>query len=117
MGGPVNSHIGHLATPALEPAVEFLPRAEAPASQCVALDILYAALDLALGAGTVRLAGVRRKAVIACEVLEQRMPHDPDLTEDEHQRTRLIVKAGEDHSSQAATRTLVTLEQSRQLSV
>src|SRR5436309_2341244 len=117
MGGPVNSHIGHLATPALEPAVGFLPRAEAPASQCVALDILYAALDLALGAGTVRLAGVRRKAVIACEVLEQRMPHDPVLTAAEHQRTRVIVKAGEGHASKVAKRTLVAVEQARQLFV
>src|SRR5229473_5020893 len=72
--GSMNTQVGDFDTPAFEPVVELLPRAETPPGQRVALDVLHAALDLALGPRPIGLAGPRREPVVAREVLEQRMP-------------------------------------------
>jgi len=74
VGGAVDALIGDLETPAFEPVVELLPRREAPARQGVAFDVLDAVLDLALGAGSIRLTGPRGEAVVAGKVFELRMP-------------------------------------------
>ena len=91
VGGAVDAQVGNLNAPALKPAVEFLPRSEAPARQRVALNIFNATLDLALGARPIGLAGVRAEAVVAREVLEQRMPHYLVFAAAQHQRAWIIV--------------------------
>src|SRR5216684_2559006 len=68
--GSMNTQVGDFDTPAFEPVVELLPRAKTPARQRVALDVLHAALDLALGPRPIGLAGPRREAVITGKVLE-----------------------------------------------
>jgi hypothetical protein len=67
----VETQVRHLAKPALEPAIELLPRAEAPAGQGVTLDVLDPTFNLALGARVVGLAGVRSEAIVAREVLKR----------------------------------------------
>ena len=111
----MEAQVGHLAVPACEPAVELLPGGEAPARQGVALDILDAALDLALGAGAVGLAGVWGEAVIVREVLKQWMPYHPVLTAAQHQGARVIVEAAERYAAKVAKGTLMAVEQTRRL--
>jgi hypothetical protein len=99
MGGSVNAQVGHLEAPALQPAVEFIPGVEAPARQSIALHILHSALDLTFSPRPVRLAGARGEAVVACEILEQRMPQDLVFAAAQHQSARVIVQTCQSHSA------------------
>src|SRR5260370_12930512 len=110
----MDAQVGDLGAPALEPAVEFLPRGEAPTRQRIALDVLHPALDLALGARPVRLAGPRGEAVVTGKVLEQRMPQYLVLAAPQHQRARIVVQAAERHAATVSKRALVAGEQSGQ---
>ena len=87
---------------------------EAPARQRIAFYVLHAALDLAFGARPIRLAGARGEAVVAGEVLEQRMPQHLVLAAAQHQGARIIVQAVQGHAAEKAKCALVAVEQGRQ---
>ena len=111
---PVDPGVGHGAAPRLEPGVDLFPRREAPPGQGVALDVLHPALDLPLGLRPIGLAGARREAVVAREVLEDRVPADGARRPAEDLCPRIVIQTREGHAAEVAKGPLVAVEEHRE---
>jgi hypothetical protein len=84
---------------------------EAVQPQALLLQRPHEALDHPVRLRAIRLACSRREAVVAREVLEDRMPEDRAGAPPEDLRARIIVQAFERHAAEVAKRPLVPVEQ------
>lgn len=90
----MDASIGDLGLPGGQLHVEVVNIVEGPARREVALDVLHARLDLALGLGAIRLAQTRCKSPVVREGIEGRVELRPAIP-------RAIDGAADDHRPHA----------------